>query len=95
MCTDDLRYSLSITVVDADGAAVTDATGVYSVDGGPQADCQGAFEGKVTCGAEGDGEISVTISAPGFEDHSFTEAVAADECHVINEEVEVTLTAAG
>jgi len=93
VCTDDLRYALDITVVDADGAPVTGATGTYSVDGGAETDCEGSYQGTVTCGAEAAGELTVIISASGYQDETLTRVVDADECHVIGQEVELTLTA--
>lgn len=90
-CTTEARSSITLTVVDPDGADVPDATATYSVDGSADEDCESFGTGGLACGWELAGTFEVTVTAPGFAPSSFTQVVEADECHVITESVEHTL----
>jgi hypothetical protein len=91
MCTDDRRSSLTVSVVDEAGAPIEGATGTYSIDGGVEANCDEGAAGMLTCGWEVAGDMTVTVSAKYHETQTFTERIEADECHVLGEEIEVTL----
>lgn len=83
-CTTEARASVMVSVVDLDGAAITDAVVTYSSDGSAQdQDCFDGGSGSFSCGFEESGPITVTASAEGFFDATQTVVVEADECHVI------------
>jgi hypothetical protein len=90
-CTTDLRYSVSVTVEDEAGDAVTGATVEYSADGGAETACEEWSNGEYACGEEVEGEITVTATADGFGTDEATVTVEADECHVIGQAVTLTL----
>lgn len=91
-CTAEARSSISLTLVDPDGAAIDDATVSYTVDGGDSEACEAFTNGSYACAYEVAGAFDVTIDAAGFEPDSFTVDVLEDECHVITQVVERTLT---
>ena len=93
-CTTEARSSVSVTVRDEAGAVLSDADVSYTVDGGEPADCEGFGSGGYVCGWEQEGTFEITIRALGFAVDTFTVQVGADECHVISEAVERTLTPA-
>lgn len=84
-CTLEARASVTLTVQDAAGNALTDATATYTVHG-TTAPCEAITDGGNTlvCGWETPGEFVITASAPGFEDKSISVDVWQDdeECHV-------------
>ena len=90
-CTDDLRYGISLTVIDEAGEAVPGTEVTYTVDGGDAEICDGA-DGEHACGPEVAGTYELTIEAEGFETQTLAQDVGQDECHVIPEVIEVTLT---
>lgn len=88
-CTEEARVSVSVEVVDAEGADILDA--IVQFDAGDGAvDCE-SWDGVFACGTEIAGELEILISAPGFEDHSETVTVEADKCHVLSEDLRVEL----
>lgn len=92
-CTTEAIGSVSVTVVDADGAAIPGATVTYTVDGGAVTACESPTNnGSFVCGWEVAGEFTVTASAPGLVAASQTVTVEAGECHVTPEAVEIALT---
>jgi hypothetical protein len=90
-CTTEARASIQLTVLDESGAPVTDASATYTA-AGATADCESTGDGTFVCGYEVAGEIEVTITATGFATDTFTQVVESDECHVITETVERTLS---
>jgi hypothetical protein len=93
-CDDMAVSSVSLTVEDADGNAITGANATYTVDGGVPSACEEFGDGNYACGYEQAGEITVTASAAGYAEASATVTVEADECHVITEQVTLTLDVA-
>lgn len=96
ICTDIAMASVMVRVEDTDGAAVPDLTVSYQA-GGDVTDCDpaGTDNGKdFVCGYEVDGVITVTASAPGFDDATDTVTIVkdADGCHVIGQSITLTLT---
>lgn len=91
-CTNEARSSVSVTVEDADGEPIANATLTYSVDGGESQDCEGLLNGNTVCGWEASGEFVITATAVGFETETATVIVESDECHVISEAVTLTMT---
>ncbi|MEO0602432.1 MAG: hypothetical protein AAF211_13400 [Myxococcota bacterium] len=92
-CTLEARSSISLTVVDEDGFAIPEATASFTVGRGDAQPCDALGDpGSFVCGWEVAGEFTVTIEAPGFDTDTFTRRVESDECHVITEVVERTLS---
>lgn len=89
-CTDEFVTSVVVDVVDDDGNLIEDATGVYTVDGGPEQDCEGAG-GELACGGEEAGDFAITVDGFGYAAETIELTVGQGECHVIQEYVEVTL----
>jgi hypothetical protein len=90
-CTTDARASIQLTVLDAAGAAVPDATATYSGGGFTDEPCEGVPGGVLVCGWEVAGPVDVHVSAPGKQDHDETIVVESDVCHVLTAQVEVVL----
>ncbi|MFT5587701.1 MAG: hypothetical protein ACI9VR_005314 [Cognaticolwellia sp.] len=88
-CTDDLRVSVSVEVVDEAGADVLDAVVQFDAGSGPE-DCQ-SYDGVHSCGMEIDGELDILVSAPDFEDQIVSVIVERDACHVISQDLVVDL----
>jgi hypothetical protein len=93
-CDTMAAASISLTIVDDAGAPVAGATGVWSAASGASGDCDAWGSGSLACAYEVAGDITVTISAPGFEDAVQTFTVEQGECHVIGETAEIALTPA-
>lgn len=91
-CTTEARSSVTVTVVDANGAPVNDAALEYSVDGGPKKECTvlGINASEYVCGFEEDGHFTITATS-GTLTGTATADVVADECHVIGQTVKLTL----
>ncbi len=92
-CTDIAMASVSLSVADLDGAAVTDATVTYTVDGGEAKDCESWDDGQYVCGWEEPGTIVVSVAKEGFVTVTETVEVGMtdDQCHVEGEVLDVTL----
>ncbi|APR74708.1 Hypothetical protein A7982_00054 [Minicystis rosea] len=82
---------MDVTIVDGNATGITDAVVKYSVDGGPQKDCERfVAEGSVySCGTEEAGHFVITASHAGATQTKELD-VESDECHVIG--VDLTLT---
>jgi hypothetical protein len=91
-CTMIAVWSVTVHVVDEAGDPVPDAVGTFTVDGGAPADCEALGDGTLACGAEQDGVIAVHVTAPFFQPADVVATVGSDECHVITEDLTVTLT---
>lgn len=84
--------SLTITLTDeVTGDPISDATLTFTADS-YSGDCETFQAGEYICGWEVAGEITVSISKPGYEDTTITEMIEADECHVIGQQRDVALT---
>jgi len=91
-CTDEARSSLAVTVVDQDGAALTDASVTATVDDETNT-CEHTGEGSYDCGFyERAGDFVVAAEKAGYEPDDESVAVGEDECHVVTETVSLTLT---
>lgn len=95
-CTAEARASVQLTVVDAQGAAVSEATAIYSGGGFADEPCTGTSD-VLVCGWEVSGPVGITVRAPGFADETLTVTVprTEDDCHVVTQQQTVTLVAAG
>lgn len=91
-CTTEARSSVTVTVVDANGAPVNDAALEYSVDGGAKKECivPGINASEYVCGFEEEGHFTITATS-GILTGTATADVVADECHVIGQTVKLTL----
>lgn len=91
-CTTEARSSVTVMVVDANDAPITDAALEYSVNGGPKKEClaPGPSGNEYICGFEEEGHFTITATS-GTLTGTATADVAADECHVIGQTVKITL----
>lgn len=93
-CTTEARVSVTVTVELADDAtaAPDDLALTYRVDGGDPVACESwSSELEWACGFEVAGELLIEATASGYEAASDTVTVEADVCHVISEELTLTL----
>ena len=89
-CTTEAALSVLVTVVDDAGADVPEVEVFYDAGDGEQA-CEDFSDGTFGCGWEVDGDITVTARADGFSDATDVVTVGADECHVIQESLTLTM----
>lgn len=90
-CTDELEPSVWLTLVDAGGGDVPDASATWSSDTAGEGICEDVGGDGLVCGFEIPGDLAITATAPGYEDVSTIVTVEADACHVITEDVELIL----
>lgn len=81
---------MQVTVIDAMGAAVTDAVLSYSVDGGAAKPCETMPDGGAVCGFEEKGNFTIFVTR-GAEMKMQSVSVGADSCHVITESISIKL----
>lgn len=93
VCTDEARASVSVSVVDDAGTFLSDATVVFSVDGGADEPCELVGDTSFVCGWERAGEIVVKASKAGLMGDNETVVVEmdADGCHVVGQAIEILL----
>ncbi|MCK6503934.1 hypothetical protein L6R53_11130 [Myxococcota bacterium] len=93
-CTTEARASVQLTVVDAAGATIPDASATYTIESeswpAPQ-DCEDLGGGTLVCGWEVEDTFHIEVEAPGYAARTLEVEVGGDECHVITEQVEVVL----
>lgn len=89
-CTADLRASTRVTVLDGAGEPVLDAEVTYTVDGDIERSCSNRLEGLYICGLEEQGRFVIT-ALRGDEQGEARVSVRADVCHVVPEDVTLTL----
>ncbi len=100
-CTEEARSSVTLKILDADtGNALSEATIVYSVDGGPETitactddealihDCE-----SFPLTYEVDGEFEITVSSPGYVDQTKTITIekTEDGCHVVGKTLTINM----
>jgi len=90
-CTAIAAVSVSVTVVDADGLPVDDAEVTYLREDADESESCEEFDGTFLCGYEVSGDIVVRAEADGYQPAEQTVFVAAGECHVDGESVELVL----
>jgi hypothetical protein len=93
-CTAIAVASTTVTLLDADGAPVPDATLTYTVDGEGPLPCDALGDGKYVCGYEASGRFVIEAKKEGYDVARAELDVGADECHPIPEAVTITLAAA-
>ncbi len=90
ICTDQFVSSVVLSIADEAGDPIDTATATYAVDGGAPQDCVG--EGaELVCGGEEAGEFEIIVDGFGYGAETIELTVGEDECHVIQELVDVTL----
>lgn len=91
-CTNEARASVTVKVVDASGAPVTDASVTFSVDGAPAQACESFPDGSYVCGFEIAGEFIIGASRAGVSKlDKVTIGKTADGCHVEGKSITLTL----
>ena len=96
-CTKIAVVSVSLTVLDADGAALSELPdgffARFSVDGAAPEPCSLATEpAAYACGVEREGELLVEIGVDETVYDSDTIEIIADECHVFGQVMTLQLT---
>lgn len=92
VCTGEVVPSARVAVQAEDGSPLVDSVVTYAANGGEGVACEAGGDGTHLCGEEEAGELVIEASAFGFQSVSAVVQVAADECHVLTEEVTLTLT---
>lgn len=92
-CNPVLRWSVIVRVVDAAGEPVADAVVKYSLEGLPERSCMSTTDGTYYCAQEEQGRFVIT-AVRGDERGEARVNVRADVCHVVPENVTLTLEAA-
>ena len=90
MCTAEFVYGLTITVNDAEGEPVCNAT-VTITDGDYEEVLEAIGDGQYYGAGERGGTYEIRVEAEGFISQTATQTVSEDTCHVIPESVQVTL----
>lgn len=94
MCTDLYAYSTTSTVTSSSGETLTGVAGTYTVDGGPEQDCQPWIDGSdLVCGGETTGHFVITITADGHDPMTQEVDVEMDDvgCHVVGQALDFVL----
>jgi hypothetical protein len=95
-CTEIAMSSVTVNVVDENGATVLGAEVLFSVDGGARQTCDAVADGEFVCGWEQAGIIEVTVAKEGYE--TLVESVEIgrtdDGCHVVGEVLTAVITSA-
>lgn len=89
-CTDLAAASTLVTVVDTTGASIDDATVQWSTGGGARQGCDPGAPGEWICGYEVE-ELTIHVSKDGYASVDEDVSVPSDECHVIQQDVEIEL----
>lgn len=89
-CTGDVRPSVRLTVLDSAGEPVLDADVTYRVDGDIERSCTRGVEELYICAYEEQGRFVIT-AVRGDERGEARVSVRADVCHVVPEDVTLTL----
>ena len=89
-CDTMAALSVLVTVVDASGNDVADASVTYQPEGRIAQACE-ETDGDWACGWEVSGPIEIVVEADGYLTHTETVEVTADECHVNQTDLNVVL----
>ena len=93
-CTDENVPSVRVTVLDINGDIFENPQVVFSSEGmGGNIFCDEYGPGEYVCGWETAGAIHIQAWAEGYGSEASLITVEEDECHVITEEVTLTLLA--
>jgi len=91
-CTASIEFSVYATIFNEAGEVIENASVSYSA-GEMSGDCEADSVGGHYCGEEQSGEVTIFASAEGYVDAEETVTVGADQCHVITEKLDITMTA--
>jgi len=91
-CDTMAAASVNLTVIDPDDMSIATAQVTYAVDGGDPQACERLEGNNYVCGWEVAGTFDVQIAVEGYLPDRFSVTVDEDECHVIPQAVERTLT---
>ena len=93
-CTTLAAASVQLTVSDPSGAAIPGATAEYTVSGedwtAPEP-CEQMPDGTFVCGWEVEDSFQIWVDAEGYGSEYLEADVQSDGCHVITEQLSVTL----
>lgn len=89
-CTADIRWSVTVTVIDPEGDPVSDAR-LYFRSDSDAGDCESWGDGTYACGEEVAGELTIEVEHDSLAPASANVTVLDDICHVITEELEIAL----
>lgn len=92
-CTTDARASVQVTVIDDAGNNLVDADVTWTGDDGVPTSCENNGGGEYVCGYEVSGEVTIDATRAGHEPASELVVVETDECHVITEQLTLSLVA--
>ncbi len=92
MCT-EIAIASVIVNVSTEGGETVAPTVTYTVDGAEPVACESFSAGQYTCGYEVDGDITVLVTADGYQDveETVTVGLTEDGCHVSTETVDAVL----
>ncbi len=90
VCDTSASASVTVTVVDADGAAVSGEAVTWSADGGEFAACDGLGD-TWACGWEVAGTLTVRVEAEGFLAAEEVVHITQGTCHVDQQQITVQL----
>jgi len=90
-CTSMAAVSVSVTVVDPDGASVPDATVTFIRENSAEAEPCESISGVYLCGYEVSGTLTIHAEADDFQSAETQVTVTEDECHVQGESIELVL----
>ena len=91
-CTASIEFSVYVTVYDEAGEVLEGASVSYSSEE-MSGDCEMDSVGGHYCGEEQSGDVTIFVSAEGYYDDEETVYILADECHVITQNLDITLSA--
>ena len=91
-CTASIEFSVYATIYNEAGEVIENASVSYSAEA-MSGDCEVDSIGGHYCGEEQSGEVTILVSAEGYVDAEETVTVGADQCHVITENLDITMTA--
>ena len=91
-CTANIEFSVYATIYNQDGEVIENASVSYSSEE-MSGDCELDSIGGHYCGEEQSGEVTIFASAEGYVDAEETVTVNADQCHVITENLDITMIA--
>ena len=90
VCTANIEFSVYATIYNEAGEVIENASASYSAEE-ISGDCEADSIGGHYCGEEQSGEVTIFVSAEGYVDAEETVTVEADQCHVITENLDITM----
>ena len=90
-CTADERISVTVTLTGETGERVVEADVWFTTPSGVEQACESWDNGHYACGFEVAGPMTVHADAWGYEPVQVDLDIAADECHVLTEQIELVM----